>query len=76
MNKRNGPGCDAPFTDTTKYTGDYTVQANELPFNSTGDITTYYFACGVGDGYHCKYGGLRATIYVVKNLNKCPVPVH
>ena len=47
-----------PFTQaqTNPTNGDY-------PWTAT-ENGTHYLACGVGDGYHCKYGGLKAKITV------------
>ena len=50
------------LTDTSATAGPWTWLAP-----TTTD--TYYFACGVGDGFHCNNGGMKAAVNV---QDACP----
>ena len=55
------------LTDSKEYTGNFIV--------SDLHVGHHYFACGVGDGYHCKHG-VKAHIQVVLDKNQCTFSAH
>jgi len=35
------------------------------------DIGYHFFVCGIGNGYHCEHGHVRAVVQVVADISHC-----